>query len=363
MLGTVSPGGISAVVDAYRAAGLFDRWAVRYIATHEQGPSLSKLTTAGWALGRFAGLLLAGRVALVHVHMAFGASVWRKGVFVLLALLARRPVVTHVHGSDFVEFYTQGCGPVGKWLVRRLLERSDAVVALSSQWVASVHGIAGAAPVRRIWNPVVLGESPPRSRRGRDEAVLLFLGTLGERKGVYELLESLGALAREFPSLRLRCGGDGEIERVRRRASELGLAERVELLGWVTGAEKQRLLDEAAVFVLPSHREGLPIALLEAMSAGLPVVSTNVGGIPDAVRDGEEGLLVAPGDVPALTAAVARLLRDPALGRRLGAAARQRVERCFRAERIVTELESLYRSLGASPIDTDAAPAGSRTQR
>ena len=142
--------------------------------------------------------------------------------------------------------------------------------------------------------------------------------------------------------------GNGTVETARERAAALGLADRVEIPGWVDAATVSSLLATADIFVLPSHNEGLPVAILEAMGAGLPVVATPVGAIPELVIANENGILVPPGSASALAGALAALIRNPELRIRLGNSARHRVERHFRLEGTAERFVTLYRALASA---------------
>jgi glycosyltransferase involved in cell wall biosynthesis len=162
--------------------------------------------------------------------------------------------------------------------------------------------------------------------------------------------------------------GSGEIDEVRRLARELAVEAQLELPGWVAGEAKARLLAEAAIYVLPSHNENLPVSILEAMAAGLPVVSTRVGGIPDAVRHGTEGLLVTPGAREELAQALLRLLSDPALARKMGDSGRRRVASEFSPAAVLGALERLYGAIGGlsttpTPAPRDTAKPAPRRRR
>src|SRR5437763_291119 len=138
----------------------------------------------------------------------------------------------------------------------------------------------------------------------------LFLGHLEAAKGIYDLLDALAGVRSAVPDVRLACAGDGDRIGVARYAENLGIAEAVKFTGWVGPSGKRALLEHAAVFALPSYEEALPVSLIEAMSAGVPVVATPVGGIPEVVADNTSGFLVAPGDKGALERARRRLLVD-----------------------------------------------------
>jgi glycosyltransferase involved in cell wall biosynthesis len=168
---------------------------------------------------------------------------------------------------------------------------------------------------------------------------------------VFELLEAGARTVRETtgPSpLRLVFGGEGDAQGLRRRAAELGIADRIELPGWLGPAERDAELRKAAVFCLPSHAEGLPMSMLEAMAARKPVVATNVGGIPETLRDGDNGLLVPPRDEQALARALARLLGDTALRDRLAERARATIEQQYSTEVVCGQLSAIYRELAGA---------------
>lgn len=345
-----SLGGVSSVVNGYIQAGLFDRWPIVYLDTHVEGSKAKKLVTAFSALRKLLSMLLMGEVALLHVHTSDRVSFWRKFIYIIFVFMAGRPVVFHMHAGTFLLFYRDRCGRLAKWLVRFVLDRAAYVVALSSQWKANLLSIVPSANVVCIYNSITLPPEHdvlPQQERHR---VLLFLGRLGQGKGTYDLLEAVARIRHLFPDIELRCGGDGELEAVVERAKELHIGENIKILGWVKDEQKQRHLDEAAVYVLPSYYEGLPMGVLEAMAAGVPVITTTVGGIPDVIETGVDGILIEPGDVDALACAIESLLANPDLRSEMGMAGKHKILECFTAEKVLPQLEQIYRGLGAIPI-------------
>lgn len=344
-----SKGGITSVVNIYREAGLFDRLPITYLTSYQDGDKLHKLLVAISCLARYVTLLLFSRVAVVHIHVATHASFWRKSVFILLARARRLPVIFHLHGAEFMQFYAKDCRTFARWFIRNVLDHVDKIIVLSSQWKDQISSITRNPNLLCIFNPVHVIASATSVAR-REDFTILFLGRLGKRKGIYDLLEALKKVRLNYPNVKLLCGGDGEIEKAKDYARQLAISESVEILGWVAGLEKQSLLDRATLYVLPSYNEGLPMGILEAMSNGLPVVASTVGGIPDAVENGVEGILVNPGDIEGLTSAILLLLQDGALRERMAAAGRKKIEMFFTPERILPQLESLYREYGVAPI-------------
>jgi glycogen synthase len=188
-------------------------------------------------------------------------------------------------------------------VARPLLRRARVVIAVSEQ-LAEAARRAGARDVRFIPNGVEIPESIGAEAEPPE---VLYVGRLSPEKGIRELVEATRGL-------KLVVAGDGPLRSLVPEA-----------LGFVPHAEVEQLLARAAVVVLPSHREGLPQVLLEALGHGRAVVATPVGGIPSLVEDGVTGLLVPPGDAKGLRAAIERLLGDQDLRRRLGEAGRARV--------------------------------------
>ena len=346
-------GGISSIVDVYFAAGLFDRWDAEYLETHCDGSKARKLAKALGAWIAFMARLVYGEVGLLHVNIASDASFRRKACFILPAHLLGVPYVLHMHGGDFERFYRERCGPVARRLLEFVYGHAGAVIALTEGWRRTIEAIVPAARVVVIPNPVAMPRTP--APVATNSPRVTFLGMVKEAKGVYELLDAFSTVARAHPDARLVVAGDGELEKFRYKACERDLFDAIETPGWVGAPEKDALLQSASVFVLPSHIEALPMSLLEAMAAGLPVVATRVGGIPDVVTDGREGCLVAPRDPVALAAAIERLLDDPAQRVALGLAARRRVAESYSVAAVIPRIESLWSRYAAYAKRTSAA--------
>jgi len=352
MVGTAleGRGGVAAVVAVLRRHGLFERERVRYVATHGEGGRLAKARAALAGLWRAARLCLTAHPAVVHVHAASHASFIRKSIVLLVARLSGCKTVFHLHGGGFRRFALEESGmPMRGW-IRHTLEASSRVIALSEGWAQFVRGFAPGARVAVVPNAVPLPVLPDAAAASAAEIPerILFLGRIEAAKGVFELLAAGARLAPAFPALRLVFGGEGDLAALRRRAAELGIAGRVECPGWLDAAARDAELARAAVFCLPSHAEGLPMAMLEAMAARKAVVASAVGGIPETVRDGVDGLLVAPRDEGALAAALARVLADGALRARLAGAARTTIEQQYSTEVVCGRLSAIYRELAGT---------------
>ena len=350
-------GGIRAVVQGYKDGGLFERVSCTYVATHRGGPAWVKLLAAirGWT--QVAMLLRTLDAPLLHVHMASHASFWRKSVICLLARLTRRPYLVHVHGGGFQKFYEEECSAPARRIVRAVLGNAALVFALSEEWRGRLARIAPRASIEVLTNAVAL--PPIRSLRppAQRSLTILFLGDIIPQKGVHDLVRAFAQTASEQPRVKLVCGGAGAVAEIRRLADGLGLADRLECPGWLQAERKEAELAGATMFVLPSYAEGMPMALLEAMSWGLPVIATPVGAIPQLITPGINGLLVPPGDLGALAAAITRLLREPSLRNDLGAAARATIEARFSRAVMIEQLLGIYGRFGIEARPARAADA------
>jgi glycosyltransferase involved in cell wall biosynthesis len=342
-----SRGGVAATVRSLLGSRLADDFELVVVSTYRDGGLALKTIEAARGLARMARLCADGRAELVHLHASARGSFARKLVGIAIARATRVPVVLHMHSGSFFDHGHAPDGLVGgiqRRSVRWALESADAVVALTAGWERS---FAGRGRLRRstvIPNAPDLTDATPRT--SEPEELILFLGHLYRDKGVYELLEAFSTLRATRPSLRLVLAGEGsEADALRDQAQRLGLDGAVELPGWVGPSTKVDLLARAACFVLPSYREGLPLALLEAMVVGVPVVATPVGGVPDVVQNGRHALLVPPTDVAALALAVGRVLDEPDVAARLARAAQERALEEYTSDALAERVGALYRTV------------------
>ena len=338
---TSSHGGIAAAVMSWKSAGIFERWPILYLETHIEGTKINKFRVACLAFLRFVILLVSNRVACIHLHVARHTSFWRKSIFALAGFLMRRPVLLHFHSGGFPAFYHNDCNYLQKQAVRFFLNHADHLITLSQSWREILRPISTNHRITVIKNFLVPPpEIPDDATRSKHQ--VLFLGLLNQDKGFFDLLEAIGPLCAEFPSLVLVCGGKGNQQEVNERIQKLCIGNHVKLLGWISGSAKNTCLSSASFYVLPSYVEGIPMGVLEAMAWGMPVVASKIGGIPDIVEHGREGLLIKAGDIGGLRDAIRQLLQDDDKRRRMGLAARSKIKRDFSAEAIMPQVDLLY---------------------
>ncbi|MDG2617272.1 glycosyltransferase family 4 protein [Thermoleptolyngbya sichuanensis XZ-Cy5] len=301
---------------------------IEHIATLVDGSSIEKLRAFFKALFDLSGRLLFGNIDLVHIHVSERGSAFRQSVTTLVSKLFGKPVVMHTHGSEFHEFYDHlpiFLRAALGWVYRQC----DRFIVLSESWQQFYVEALNLKEqnVSVLPNAVRIPNQVPRRTDGQEgEVLFVFFGRIGQRKGAFDLVRSLLHLSeRDCTRLRLVMAGDGETEKLRELVSELGLDHIVTVRDWVSPQEREALSREASVFILPSYNEGLPMALLEAMSWGLAIITTPVGGIPGLIKHKENGILVEPGDIYQIADAIRLLIENNALRTSLGHAARESV--------------------------------------
>lgn len=303
-----------------------DSVEVQHVPTWSEGNALRRFAFFVVAVLRLLLLGVLRRADLVHLHFAKGGSVWRKFFLARVARVFRLPTLLHAHSGAFPDFYQLQSTWRRQWIAHTARSVSRLIV-LSQQWKRYYQQTLGVSEeqIEVLPNPVQLPIALP-DRSGKEVVTFVFLGKMDENKGVFRLIEAVSQLPSPIRQrARFILAGHGAVEVARRQANELNLPE-VAVLGWVEPDKREMLLAEGDVFVLPSLREGLPMSILEAMSWGLPVITTPVGGIPEFVHSAVNGLLVPPMDVPALASAIQRLIEDEHLRLQMGVNARASVE-------------------------------------
>ena len=329
-------GGIAAVENVYST---FYK-PFNHVATAIPGgePQWKKGFVLAKAYVRFWGwMLFHPEIKIVHVHSGSGVSFWRKRVFIHIAKRCGRKVVLHMHGGMFDDF-----SKANRKAVEKTLECCDAVIALSDYWKTFFETEFGYKKAIVVKNVIA---APHVNKQSHECFTLLFLGLLGHNKGIYDLLDVIASHKDEFQGrLKLRVGGNGEVDKVKALIKAQGISDIVSYEGWVSGEKKVDLLNAADAYILPSYKEGLPISILEAMSYGLPTISTKVGVIPEIINDGVNGFLITPGDKVAIYTSIKKLLSDPQLAVLMGAKSTDKVKEHLPAF-VEKQLCDLYKSL------------------
>jgi glycosyltransferase involved in cell wall biosynthesis len=278
-------------------------------------PLRTRIARAAGRIIRF-GRLIASRDSTAAILFAgAGASFVERSSMALIARLAGKPSLLMIRSGHFQTQYRRS--PAMRAILRAFLRLPSRIGVQGESWLPIMRE-AGVAPARIAVVPNWLGR-PPRAARVRvlspgEPLRLLFAGWLTSHKGVPELVEAMRDLARAGANVVLTLVGGGTLlDEVRAAATEPELQGRLEVTGWLERDDLEARFDEAHALVLPSHAEGFPNVVMEALASGLPVIATAVGAIPDSVRHGANGLIIPIGDARAIAAAVRHYLQTPGL--------------------------------------------------
>ena len=279
---------------------------------------------------------------ILHLNVAPRGSMIRKSCFAALAVVTRCPFVIHIHSGRFGA-WLGGSSALSRRTFRAVLRRAASIWVLSEQF-ASEMSLQLSLP-REHFQVVANGvEAPALERRPVEPPVILFVGRFVPLKGIDVLLEALCRSPLAGLEWRLKLIGGGPQD-VCEDVVDRGLGSRVQVVPWVDRMEVDRALAEAAVLVVPSRSEGLPLVVLEAMAMGTPIVATRVGAIGDVLQDGELGILVPPDDPEGLAGAVAEVLTDPDAAERRASRAQDAWGHLWSAEAFEQRVRDAYAPL------------------
>jgi glycosyltransferase involved in cell wall biosynthesis len=343
MLGTRAPGGMDYVAKSYLNSDLGKTYRIKFIPTHIETNPIFKMLYFGLSLFRTLPYLFNKNYKIFHMHLSSRASVYRKRIFINLGRLFGKKLILHAHDPGFFIFLEQKSEFMKK-LVKTTLRRADCFVVLSNVRKDEYSRIVDRDKIHVIYNFV---DDPHYQRLDKEKGVpqAISLGRLGERKATGLLIQAIHNL--KVKPVQLSLYGDGDLETYRNSVRALRLDDKIKVPGWISGLEKTKALESADLFILPSLHEDMPIAIIEAMSYGLPIISTKTGGIPEMVIDGTNGFLLEPGNLSQLSEAIERLIADATLRQKMGFNSYLLFKKNFETGVVTKQIASLYEELGA----------------
>lgn len=291
--------------------------------------------------------------AILHVPITSYWAFWKDAAFILMARLMGMKVVAHLHGGLFKNYFRESSS-LAKKLIAWMMRRASVVIALSEGWKKFLlTEITPDLNVEVVPNTV---DSSFEHMLSSDQRMpvhldnwILFMGSLGSHKGVFDILKAVPLVLQQKPDAHFIFAGaedkHGAQAQINQICQQSGLSESVQFLGQVVGPAKLSLLMQSSIFLLPSYGENLPYALLEAMGAGLPVVTCPVGAIPELVEDGMNGFLIAPGDYQALADRILRLLQDRPLRNAMSNTNIRSIRRAYLPEIAARHFDQIYTRL------------------
>jgi glycosyltransferase involved in cell wall biosynthesis len=289
----------------------------------------------------FSFTLLFRSINIVHVHTSSYWGWWRSILYIIIARICKVKTILHIHNA-IDRFYFEESGKIGKYFISRSLQIPDHLVTLS-EGIKKIVATITTTPITPIYNGIEVGQFQ-NHKVYKKPFKILFAGFVGTQKGVPDLLNGLRKSGLTPEEIALTVMGAGDIEDMKRMAEKLGIQQYVRFTGRVSEEEKISLYRSHHIFALPSYGEGQPLSILEGMAAGMAVISTPVGSIPEVIQDGQNGYLIQPGDVEGIGQIFHRLM-DSKLLETMGNRNRETAREKYAFSRVVGDNISVYKKL------------------
>jgi len=295
-------------------------------------------------------ILVAKAPTLVHIHTTDYLNFFESSFYLFAAKLLLKKTIIHIHATYFETFYNNS-SVVVKALIRKILSMTDRLIVLSPNTQVFFEKISPSSKISVISNtteiPSKLKEGMHLRKNDSTTVKVLFVGSEeAKRKGFFDVIKAIPIVAEKCGSNTLFIFAgiyDEEKQRVINEAKTLYNC--VNYLGFLRKDEMLKARLKSDIYILPSYAEGLPVAMLEAMAAGLPVISTRVGSIPEVIEDGINGFLIEPGDYEALAEKIVELASDQDLRQTMGERNVEKIRKSYSSERAMQELNEIYREV------------------
>lgn len=326
-------GGITSVIKAHEKGEQWKKYHCYWIQTHRDGSLLIKILYLVLAWIQY--LFLLPFYDIIHVHGSGNNSAKRKLPFIKLAKKLHKKIIFHFHPPAEKILYGNG-----NEYLHKIFNLADVILVLSPLWINMINKAfpSNKYNMRVQWNPC------PKVNRRNDirKNQILFAGTIIDRKGYRTLLEAFSKIANKYPDWKIVFAGNGEIDKGKIESENLNISNQVIWLGWVSGKDKEKVFQESSIYCLASWGEGFPMGVLDAWAYGIPCVMTPVGGIPDIVEDGKNGLIFPISDSNKLSEELSLLMSNKDLRGQIVNETDKLVNGIFSIEEVNMRLEELY---------------------
>ncbi|MCM3029814.1 glycosyltransferase family 4 protein [Niallia sp. MER 6] len=300
------PGGITRVVKNYIEGGLPQKTKFEYFPTYYGSNHLINLF---FYIVQYIKLfvfivILKKEYDVAHIHMSYKGSYERKKHIINVLKLSKIPVILHMHGSQFEDFFNSSSERKKNEIIN-LINSVNVIIALGKQWEDYYKNLSN-TKVISLDNAVF-----PKESNDEEKNYITCMGVLSKRKGTFDLIDAVNLIKDSISNdYKFLIAGNGEVEKAKRKIKNLGLEDLFIVPGWISDQKEiEEIYSKTILYILPSYNEGMPMSILEAMSYGIPIISTDVGSIP-SVLGPDNGLLVKPGNTMDLSEAIKLLLSD-----------------------------------------------------
>ena len=334
-------GGIGAVIAVY--SKYFEK--LNFIPTYKVGSAPYKCYVFFIGLSKIIYTLLRNRsIKIVHIYGASYGSFFRKFIcFIISKYLFRKKVIFSVH-CGLVHLFLAKSSSIIKKIYRKYINSVDAIICLSESQKLFFENNYNPKKIEILPNII---DYPVIKEKNKDTEKIrfLFLGLIGNNKGIFDVIEVIRNNVNLFDNkIELIIGGNGEVDRLQNLIKKYQIGNIVKFVGWVKNETKIQYLQNSDVYILPSYNEGLPISILEALSYRKPIISTDVGGIPEIVKNNENGFLISPGNLEQIEKSMKHFIENPRDIEKFGSVSAKMAEK-YLPNSVLMQLENLYNEL------------------
>ncbi len=303
---------------------------------------------------QFIYLVIRKHCQIIHISLSSHYGFYKSAAFILLAILLKKKKIIHLHSGDFKTFYQNHSG-IMKWFIRYILQQGDYIIALSSYWKEVLINDFKILPEKVVvlnncydtqLNKLISINEKSLHKKRNNHMNLLFIGELNENKGIFDLIKISKELLRHRNDFILRIVGKEKLKGVKKQAQDeinaSNMSDYVKLIGERRDKEKIKVFQQSDIFILPSYIENFPVTIVEAMRAGLPVLTTPVGSIPEIITNKENGYLIEPGDIHSFVKRILDLSKDSKLRQKMAQRNQEKALNQFNPIQYTKQLTKIY---------------------
>jgi len=329
-------GGISTVIKEYENTKLWNDFNCKWIGTYIDKSNIHKIFY--FLKGFIIYISNISRYNIIHIHISWSTTAFRKMFFFLLANALNKKIIIHLHSAAEPIINSKFQFPY-----KFMFKHADLTIFLSNGIRNELNKHFQIKKSVVLYNPCLSHKTNSSKINGKEKQIL-FAGTITPKKGYLDLIQAFSLIAHKYPEWELIFAGNGEIENAKGLAKDLNIENQVIFKGWVNREEIQPLFEKASIFCLPSYTEGFPMAVLDAWSYGLPVITTPVGGLTDVLIPGKNALVFEPGDINRLAELLNELITDQSLQQKISKESIKLSLEQFSITSISKQLSELYLS-------------------
>lgn len=283
------------------------------------------------------------KIDIIHIHMAEKGSVFREGIIVIVGKMFGCKTMIHMHGAMIEDWYLKQSVCIQN-IINRIFENADKILVLGKKWSEFFEKIVrDKAKIQVLYNAVKV---PEENRYNNSAKQIIFLGLLLKRKGIDDFLQAAQNIKDKFKTpIKIKLYGIDIEGNINEKIKKFQLDDLVEYCGWLTEEKKEWCFSNTLINVLPSYNEGLPMTILETMSYGIPNITTKIAAIPEAIRNEEDGVLISPGDVEALSCEILKMACNSEMRQKYSENAYRRMKNEFDIKQHIDKLYSIYLNL------------------